>query len=89
MVRERAIRSFAAATRRYGQSIKRFHAGRRYTSRKKHLARADRERFPGIISICEATYDFALTDAFTNAIDKATQDADTHRTSRAAAPNAT
>ena len=86
---ERAIRNFAAATRRYGQSIKRFHASRRYTSRKKHLARADRERFPGIVSISEATYDFALTDAFTNAANKATQDADAHRTSRAAAPNAT
>ena len=72
----------------YGQSIMRFHASRRYTSRKKRLARADRERFPGIISISEATYGFALTDTFTNAIDKAAQDADAHRASRTAAPNA-
>ena len=60
------------------ESIKRFHAGRKYTSRKQHLARADRERFPGIISIDETTYDFALTSAFTDAIDGAARDADAH-----------
>ena len=46
-----------------------------------------RERFPGIISISEETYDFALTGAFQNAIDNATRDAGTHRANRAAAPN--
>ena len=82
-------KAIAAATRRYGQSIKRFHASRRYTSRKKHLARADRERFPGIVSISEETYDFALTGAFTDAINKATRDADAHRARHATAPNTT
>ena len=69
------VLTFGRTVRSFGQGI---NAGRKYTSRKQHLARADRERFPGIISIDETTYDFALTSAFTDAIDGAARDADAH-----------
>ena len=48
-----------------------------------------RERFPGIVSISEETYDFALTGAFTDTINKATRDADAYRARHTTAPNTT
>ena len=76
---ERLLHNFRSAVLRYGEGIRRFHTRRRGTSLKQDISKADRERFPGLIQIDEASYTYSLAHGFRNAIKQAEDEANTRR----------
>ena len=53
---------------RYGRTINRFHANRKYTHLVSQIPEADRVKFATLIEIEEVSYNYSLTPAFKQAV---------------------